>query len=205
MISASGFFRGWTTWTTGWASKNEDLLPRYLVLSISNNTKANLIQPVQPTLICSTPNLIVDHHDHSLCFPSSSFLVYPRRKLFSSWKVCKCKTASLSDRGGNSLKRGNTHKHKEEIWILNRTNISSFKPDFLILLSADERFSRGIRFSQLFEWSLLINCLRGSDWSDNPITRGHCSLFIRTSCTEKLWLNIIHFSVIQKWMHSKPP
>ena len=113
MISASGFFRGWTTWTTGWASKNEDLLPRYLVLSISNNTKANLIQPVQPTLICSTPNLIVDHHDHSLCFPASSFLVYPRRKLFSSWKVCKCKTASLSDRGGNSLKRGNTHKHKD--------------------------------------------------------------------------------------------
>lgn len=121
MISASGFFGGWTTWTTGWASKNEDLLPRYLVLSISNNTKANLmvLYSTHPYLFNAKPDLIVDHHDHSLCSPASSFLVYPRRKLFSSWKVCKCKTASLSDRGGTSLKRGNTHKHKHKDANLN--------------------------------------------------------------------------------------
>ena len=56
-----------------------------------------------PHLFNAKPDLIVDHHDHSLCSPASSFLVYPRRKLFSSWKVCKCKTASLSDRGGTIL------------------------------------------------------------------------------------------------------
>ena len=197
MISASGFFRGWTTWTTGWASKNEDLLPRYLVLSIWTTPKP--LNSTHSHSFNAKPDLIVDHHDHSLCFPASSFLVYPRRKLFSSWKVCKCKTASLSDWGGTIL-NAETHTNtntKTQIWILNRTNISSFKRDFLILLSADERFSGGIRFSQLFEWSLLINCLRVSDWSDNPITGGQCSLFIRTSCTKKLWLNIIHFTVIQ--------
>ena len=113
----------------------------------------------------------------------------------------------LSQTEGEPVWNVETHTNtntKTQIWILNKTNNSSFKRDFLIPLSADERSSGGIRFSQLFEWSLLINCLRGSDWSDNPITRGLCSLFIRTSCTKKLWLNIIHFSVIQKQMLSKP-
>ena len=45
----------------------------------------------------------------SLCFPS--FLVYPRRKLFSSWKVCKCKTVPPPLEGKQNHQNVETHKY----------------------------------------------------------------------------------------------
>ena len=119
MISASGLHRGWTPWTQEWACKSVDPLLR-LDLTINFHKFHHQHQPHKhqhplPLPAAHPPYHIilpfVSRHHLFLFIRDKSLKVYPNRKLFSSWKVCKCKTAPPSSEGEQNHLNVETEKH----------------------------------------------------------------------------------------------
>ena len=105
--------RGWTPGTQRWESKSEDRLLRW------------------PSTTSSTPTSTWSSScDRSLCFPASSFLVYPRRKFFpqvGKFAIVRRPKLHAQTQRGNKPFRNKTntktqkyreiHKYKFTTWM----------------------------------------------------------------------------------------
>ena len=153
--------RGWTPGTQRWESKSEDRLLRW------------------PSTTSSTPTSTWSSScDRSLCFPASSFLVYPRRKFFPQvGKFAIVRRPKLHAQRGNKPFRNKTntktqkyreiHKYKfTTLCILLEWGgiaISFMIEKALIYQKQDlikSPFVCWSESSQLFQSSSSINCLQ---------------------------------------------
>ena len=125
MISASGLHRGWTPWTQEWACKSVDHLLRFdLTINFHkfhHHNQPHKHQHPLPLPAAHPPHHIilpfVSRHHLFLFIRDKSLKVYPNRKLFSSWKVCKCKTAPPSSEGEQNHLNVETEKHNIHKYI----------------------------------------------------------------------------------------